>query len=200
MVVRSPPPVYLARSHQPPHQNRETSSAAVVLVALWLSLAVSVAAYAGDRLTAAGDVLQYMLPATAAGLILLSKDAQGAWQFGESAALTLGATYALKYAVEERRPHGGGESFPSAHASIAFSAADFLRKRYGWAYGVPTYALASVVAYSRVEARAHHPQDVIAGAAIGIVSSYFFTRSDHGWQVQAAADRRAYGIRVSRTR
>jgi len=196
MVVRSPPPVYRARSHQPPHQNRETFSAA--LVARWLSLAVGVAAYAGDRLTAAGDVLQYMLLATAAGLLLLSKDAQGAWQFGESAALTRGATYALKYAVEERRPHGGGESFPSAHASIAFSAAEFLRKRYGWAYGVPTYVLASVVAYSRVEARAHHPQDVIAGAAIGIVSSYFFTRPDHGWQVQAVADGRAFGIRVSR--
>src|SRR5262245_305772 len=40
MVARSPPPVYLARSPQPPHQNGEASSAALVCVALWLSLAV----------------------------------------------------------------------------------------------------------------------------------------------------------------
>jgi len=73
-----------------------------------------------------------------------------------------------------------------------------MRKRYGWGYGVPAYALASFVAYSRVEAREHYAHDVIAGASIGIASSYIFTRPYKGWHVQADADGRYWGIRLSR--
>ncbi len=142
---------------------------------------------------------QYVLPATAGGLTLGYRDYKGTLQFGESAALTLGVTYGLKYAVNERRPNGGSESFPSAHSSISFSAAEFMRKRYGWKYGVPAYAAASFVAYSRVEAREHYPQDVVAGAAIGIASSYIFTRPYKGWHVQAEAGDKYYGIRLSRS-
>jgi len=154
-------------------------------------------AWAGDGIAAAGDVLQFVLPATAAGLTLGYRDGQGALQFGESAALTLGVTYGLKYTVNERRPNGGRQSFPSGHSSISFSSAEFMRKRYGWEYGVPAYAAASFVAYSRVEAREHHPQDVVAGAAIGIVSSYIFTKPYKGWHVQADADGKYFGIRLS---
>ena len=42
-----------------------------------------------------------------------------------------------KYSLDERRPNGGKESFPSGHTSISFSAAEFMRKGYGWEYGVP---------------------------------------------------------------
>jgi membrane-associated phospholipid phosphatase len=167
-------------------------------VLLWVGAAVTVPA--ADDIASAGDVLQYVLPATAAGLTLLKKDGKGALEFGESAALTLGVTYGLKYAVDEKRPNGGSHSFPSAHASISFSSAEFMRKRYGWEYGIPAYAAASFVAYSRVEARAHHRQDVVAGAAIGIVSSYIFTRPYHGWRVEAYGDGRYYGIQLSRAR
>src|SRR5207245_3778501 len=92
-------------------------------------------AWAGDSIAEAGDVLQFVLPATAAGLTLGYRDWTGALQFGESAGVTLGVTYGLKYAVNEKRPNGGSESFPSAHSSISFSAAEFMRKRYGWEYG-----------------------------------------------------------------
>src|SRR5205085_9776549 len=135
----------------------------------------------------AGDVLQYVLPATAAGLTLGYKDGKGALQLGESAAVTLGATYTLKYAVDETRPNGGDHSFPSGHTSISFCSAEFMRKRYGWEYGVPAYALASFVGYTRVESKQHHPLDVVAGAAIGILSSYIFTRPYHGLSVQLRA-------------
>jgi len=156
-------------------------------------------ARAGDNIQTAGDILQYVLPGTAAGLTLAYRDGTGALQFGESAGLTLGATYGLKYAVNERRPNGGSQSFPSGHSSISFSAAEFMRKRYGWEYGIPAYAAASFVAYSRVEAREHYAHDVVAGAAIGIVSSYIFTRPYKGWRVEADADAHYYGIRLSRS-
>jgi len=158
----------------------------------------AIVAWAGDGIAEAGDVLQFVLPATSAGLTLGYRDRQGALQFGESTALTLGVTYGLKYAVNERRPNGGRESFPSGHSSISFSSAEFMRKRYGWEYGVPAYAAASFVGYSRVEAREHHPHDVVAGAAIGIVSSCIFTKPYKGWHVQADADGKYFGIRLSR--
>jgi len=124
-----------------------------------------------DTISSAGDVLQLVLPATAGGLTLGYRDWQGSWQLAESSALTLGVTYGLKYTVHETRPNGGSQSFPSGHTSISFSAAEFMRKRYGWEYGIPAYAAASFVAYSRVEAGEHHPHDVVDGAEIGIMSS-----------------------------
>src|SRR5436190_8546933 len=79
---------------------------------------------AADAIQTAGDVLQFVLPATAAGLTLGYHDGEGALQLGESLAVTLGVTYALKYSVNERRPNGGSQSFPSGHTSISFSSAE----------------------------------------------------------------------------
>ncbi len=70
----------------------------------------------------------------------------------ESAALTLGVTYALKYAIDETRPNGDGHLFPSACVDFLRLGRSLMRKRYGWEYGLPAYAAASFVAYSRVEA------------------------------------------------
>ena len=58
-------------------------------------------------------------------------------------------------------------SFPSGHATSGFMAATLLttgrpRQRLLW------YALATVVASSRVHVRIHHASDVAAGAAIGV--------------------------------
>lgn len=73
-----------------------------------------------------------------------------------------------------------------------------MRKRYGWEYGLPAYALASFVGYSRVESRQHYAHDVIAGASIGIVSSYLFTKPYRGWNMELEADSRYFGFRLSR--
>jgi undecaprenyl-diphosphatase len=57
-------------------------------------------------------------------------------------------------------------SFPSGHASAAFFAAALLRDSPAWPL---YYALAAVVASSRVHVRIHHASDVVAGAALGAV-------------------------------
>jgi hypothetical protein len=59
-----------------------------------------------DGLTNTGDVMAYILPATAFGLTAYFKDGEGAWEFGESAAITMAVTFGLKYAVHSRRPNG----------------------------------------------------------------------------------------------
>ena len=57
-------------------------------------------------------------------------------------------------------------SFPSGHASAAFFAAALLRDSPAWPL---YYALAAVVASSRVHVRTHYASDVVAGAALGAV-------------------------------
>ena len=74
-----------------------------------------------------------------------------------------------------------------------------MRKRYGWEYGVPAYAAATFVGYSRVESKQHFTKDVVAGAGIGILSSYIFTKPYKGWNIQADAGEKYYGVRLSRS-
>src|SRR5262249_36034329 len=63
-----------------------------------------------------------------------------------------------------RRPRTS--SFPSGHASAAMVAATLLAQDDPLA---PLYyALAAVVASSRVYAKIHHPSDVVAGALLGL--------------------------------
>jgi undecaprenyl-diphosphatase len=63
-----------------------------------------------------------------------------------------------------RRPRTS--SFPSGHASSAFTAAGLLSQDDPlWPL---YYAIAGVVASSRVYVKIHHPSDVVAGALVGI--------------------------------
>ena len=164
-----------------------------------LCLVTGLSVQAGNSIEAAGEVLTLLLPATAAGLAVGFKDGRGALQLGESVAFTAAVTYGLKYTISESAPNGDTRSFPSAHASLSFASAEFLRTRYGWEYGVPAYVAATFVAVSRVEAKDHYIHDVLAGAAIGIASSYLFTKPYKGWNVQPEAGEKYYGIRLSRT-
>ena len=82
--------------------------------------AFSMPAYAGDDIELAGDILQYIISATAGGVAIYKGDKEGVFQFSKSFLTTLGATYALKYAINADRPNGGSHSFPSGHTSSAF--------------------------------------------------------------------------------
>jgi len=133
-----------------------------------------------DGLETYGDVGQFLIPGIALVVAAAREDSDGIFQLGATSAATMGTTYALKYAVNRRRPNGGHQSFPSGHTSAAFMGAAFLHFRYGWQYGLPAYAAASVVAASRVTSGNHHATDVVAGAAIGITAAYFLTDSFDG--------------------
>ncbi len=58
-------------------------------------------------------------------------------------------------------------SFPSGHATAAFTAATMLSQ--GSPAAPAYFALAGIVAYSRVYTKMHHPSDVIVGAGLGLV-------------------------------
>jgi undecaprenyl-diphosphatase len=59
-------------------------------------------------------------------------------------------------------------SFPSGHATAAFTAAVFLSDD-GAALAPLWFGLAGAVAFSRVYVRMHHASDIVAGAALGIM-------------------------------
>jgi membrane-associated phospholipid phosphatase len=123
----------------------------------------------------AGDLLQIAIPLSAYGATFYLGDSEGRAQFHWSFLTTLGVTQGLKYSIDAERPNGGKRAFPSGHTSAAFQGAAFVHMRYGLSYGLPAYALASFVGYSRVASDQHHPRDVYAGAAIGTLASVYFT-------------------------
>jgi len=170
----------------------------ILIFILSINSAFSVTVYAGDDIELAGDILQFILPVTAGSMALYKGDKDGVIQFSKSLLTTLGATYALKYTIDEKRPCGGSHAFPSGHTAAAFSGASFLQKRYGWRYGIPSYVGASFVGWSRIESDNHYWQDVLAGAAIGVISTYIFTDIYRkGIVATPLIDRGIYGLQIS---
>jgi hypothetical protein len=127
----------------------------------------------------AGDYGQYAPALFSLITIIAKNDKEGFWQFSKSAGANLTATLILKYAIDKPRPDGqtDGHAFPSGHTSFAFQGASFLQRRYGWKYGIPAYAVAAIVGYSRIEGihDRHDGWDVFGGALVGIGSSCLFT-------------------------
>lgn len=168
----------------------------ILLLTLLFFFSAGISVQANDFIENSGNVLTIALPVAAAGMTVGLKDWQGTLQFAESNALSLAVTYGLRFAVDETRPNGESRSFPSSHTSAAFTSAEFMRKHYGWLYGIPAYVVASYVGYSRIESKQHYAHDVLAGAAIGIASNYFFTKPYKGWRIQPEVDHTYYGIRL----
>jgi len=103
-------------------------------------------------------------------------DIEGIKELAYSCAFTAHITTLTKYTVKRERPNGSNNlSFPSGHASAAFTGASYLHHRYGFAWGAPMYAIAAVISYQRVNVKDHYWTDVIAGAALGYVSGYLFS-------------------------
>lgn len=82
---------------------------------------------------------------------------------------SLAAAEALKLLFDESRPRDrkAEDGFPSSHAATAFAFAQGLSDwRSSWTVAV--YAFAAGVGWARVEEGYHTPDQVLAGAALGI--------------------------------
>lgn len=87
----------------------------------------------------------------------------------EAALLSNVIVLGIKETVGRQRPDGSdSRSFPSGHAAASFAVASVLHRNYGLRIGVPAYAFATFVAYSRINDDAHYLSDVLFGAAMGV--------------------------------
>ena len=124
-----------------------------------------------------GDIIQIALPVSAFISTIIWQDEQKPTiQFMKTMGISSVVTHGLKRIINKERPNGGDYSFPSGHTSAAFTGAAFIERKYGIKYGIPSYLLASYVGWSRIHANKHDKWDVLAGAIIGIGSTYLFTK------------------------
>jgi hypothetical protein len=109
-------------------------------------------------------------------------------------------TTSLKYGIQRTRPSGGRLALPSGHTSASFASAAVLHEHYGWKAGVPAFAAAGFVGWTRVRENVHWLSDVIAGAAIGVLTGRAVT-SDHRsrkWAIAPVKTPGGVGVVVTR--
>ena len=87
-------------------------------------------------------------------------------------------TVLLQTLIPEEKPNKANKkSFPSGHASAAFSGATYVHFRYSLYEARWLYAMAAFVAFSRVYGNRHYFHDVLASAGLSLLSSYFLVKN-----------------------
>jgi len=90
-----------------------------------------------------------------------------------ASAITGVSTTVLKVITNTDRPstvwNHGHFGFPSYHTASSFAIAAVLDEYYGASVGLPAYALASAIGFSRLDEKDHDLSDVFFGGALGFV-------------------------------
>lgn len=170
------------------------------VLSLFLVFTVSNLSFGQQGIEDMGHYTQIGLPITAIGISLIKGDKKGSIQFLKSFALETLFVIGLKRGINRTRPNGKPYSFPSGHTAISFMSSTYLWKRYGWEYGLPSTVLAAFVGYSRfgVDEPVHFFSDVLAGAAIGVGSSWLFTsRQESNVKVDVIGDLSYLGLKLN---
>ena len=115
----------------------------------------------------------------AAAISILSRSRPWLWlHVGVTILAAEAASGGLKLLLRRDRPAGADPlplvdlpatySLPSGHATVSFACATMLALAVPKLLA-PLYALAALVAFSRVYVGVHYPSDIVAGAVLGIV-------------------------------
>lgn len=124
---------------------------------------------------------------------------------GEAGIDALAINTVLKYAFERERPFtGDGQghffhpiagSFPSTHATVAWSFASVIASEYpGWLSKTLAYGGATAISMARVSGQKHWTSDVFVGAATGYLIGKNVYRNRH----DSSVDDLSYGTFVNR--
>jgi hypothetical protein len=120
--------------------------------------------------------VEYQIPVIFAlyGLSLWHEDERlHSWSTSSMSALTVTGltTLVVKAIADTDRPsadwNDGRFGFPSYHTSSSFALAAVAEEHYGPWIGLPAYAAAGLIGWSRLDAQDHDLSDVVFGAALG---------------------------------
>ncbi len=152
---------------------------------------------------------KYMLPAialgTVGGLILYDDKTVDTGMISlKSFILANGTSQVLKFATQRNRPisrkgkqffNGEGfsksrESFPSGHATVAWSVAPIIAYQYKDSKWVPplAYGIATLTSCSRVHDNKHWASDAFVGSVIGFLSAQLCLKTTPRLQVMPNPD------------
>lgn len=111
-------------------------------------------------------------------------------------------TTGVKLSAPRRRPTGSARSFPSGHSSATFASAAVLADHFGWKVGVPAYAAAGFVGFSRVRDNEHWLSDVVFGSALGLLAGKTITAGHRhtAFTVMPAVTKNGAGLFFVKTR
>jgi membrane-associated phospholipid phosphatase len=125
-----------------------------------------------------GDYFMIATPTLAFGKTIYENDNDGLPYYIYNFLVVNLGTVALQSLVREKKPTGDSDlSFPSGHASAAFSGATYVHCRYSAKEAKWLYLMASFVAFTRVYARCHYAHDVLASAGLSLLSSYLIVKN-----------------------
>lgn len=183
---------------------RRTGVSLLVCTSLLVQARFAAPAFADDdAIKLSGTILQVAIPAAGLGMTAYHKDLPGAGMWALSGVVTTGVTWGLKVAIDRDRPSGNsGHSMPSGHAAVSAWGAGFIHRRYGFLNAIPAYLGAGYVAWTRVHVDYHREEEVVVGAAIGVLSSFLLTKEYAKDKTVAAVPvvgAGFYGLRVSAT-
>ena len=112
----------------------------------------------------------------ALGFTLGNGDWQGLKQLSLAGGTAFVMTHGIKEVVDKTRPDtSANHSFPSGHTSASVSGAAFIWRRYGSKRGAPASLFATYTGLSRVLGEKRFMDDVLSGAAIGLISNWMWT-------------------------
>ncbi|MDR3208991.1 MAG: phosphatase PAP2 family protein [Rickettsiales bacterium] len=136
-----------------------------------------------------GDFIKNISWVYAYGTALYHRDKLGALEYFVADGLARQTSSFLKRNVDESRPDKSqNDSFPSGHATTAFSMATFIHARYGIEEAIVPYVMATYVGFSRVYGRRHYIHDVVAGAAIAGMFSWIIADKYPDKKITLSAD------------
>lgn len=134
--------------------------------------------FAGKHPTSADNYLEFVPYAGYFGLgFIPGVEHRSDWRERLMAGLTSYAVVVvvnniMKITFREPRPGTGQKnSFPSGHTATAFAGAELMRIEYGNWVGVAGYVVAVTVGALRIYNDRHWINDIIGGAAVGILSA-----------------------------
>lgn len=135
--------------------------------------------FKGSKAFVADDYLQFLTAAAYLGIGFIPKmpqrgDFRDKLMAGITAYAVMGVvSNVMKYSFKAQRPGNNKRktSFPSGHSAMAFTGAELMRIEYGNLAGLAGYAVACTVGMLRVYNDWHWINDILGGAAVGILSA-----------------------------